>query len=79
MNSKALVLEKYNNTAYLKLSGHNNFENVSDELYKLWYGVSGILGLNQKNATEFEWQELLSKLKVEFERLKLKNVSTTAF
>lgn len=73
MTYKDKVAMEFSNTAYQKLTGDMNFDNVPKKIWDLWYDESNeysVQSLSKENADDSKWKTLYGMFQKEFAKLK---------
>lgn len=73
MTYKDKVLTEFSNTAYRKLTGAMNFDNVPKAIWNLWYDENNeysVQSLSKANSGDSKWKTLYGMLHREFDKLK---------
>ncbi|MBD5807444.1 DUF6710 family protein [Limosilactobacillus walteri] len=73
MTYKDKVLTEFSNTAYRRLTGAMNFDNVPKAIWNLWYDENNeysVQSLSKANADDSKWKTLYGMFQREFAKLK---------
>lgn len=69
---KDRVLTEFSNTAYRRVTGARNFDNVPKAIWDLWYDENNkysVQNLSKANADDSKWETLYGMFQKEFAKL----------